>query len=145
MKSIVQPDDQSRLGLTGWYNADGTPIQKGNISAHDTTQHSEYAAGVRLVADKVTVTLPDGTVINDTMENIMKDPKYFSSINHSKGIKTYKTDKSKEPPKSAVDKVKEDLKIDTLKPVEKPTAGTSGVLDKVYTYFKDLSNKLPSF
>lgn len=149
MKTIVQPDDPSRLGITGWYDLKGNPIQKGNISSHDTNYHSEYASGGRVVDNRVIKTLKDGTIIHDTMENIMKDPKYFSSINHSQGIKTYKTDdkkpldKAKDKP--AIEKLKEDLKIEPLKPVEKPTPGTSGLLDKVYTYFKDLTNKLPSF
>lgn len=154
MKSIVQPDDPNRLGLTGWYHPDGTPIQKGNISSHDTTQHSEYAAGLRLMANKVTITLPNGQIITDTMENILKNPQYYSAINTSKGLKTYKVqdDKTKKEKidsitkqDNPIDKVKEDLKITEIKPVEKPNSGTKGILDKIYTYFKDITSKIPSF
>lgn len=80
------------------------------------------------------------------MENVLKNPEYYKFINDSKGLKTYgPKDKEKPKDKPVVEKLKEDLKIEPLKPVEKPTPGTSGLLDKVYTYFKDLTNKLPSF
>lgn len=99
MKSIVQPDDPNRLGLTGWYHPDGTPIQKGNISSHDTQQHSEYAAGTRLVADQITVTKPDGSTYTTTMDKLLADKDLGKAVTLSgAGPKKYDTGKKTDTP-----------------------------------------------
>jgi hypothetical protein len=92
MKDIIQPDRADRLGITGWYLPDGTPIQKGNISSHDIASHSEYASGARLIADDIEVTLPNGKKVKTTMENLMSDPKFgklYQTLGHTPGVKKY--------------------------------------------------------
>jgi hypothetical protein len=98
MKSIVQPEDPNRLGITGWRFSNGEPIQKGNISMHDIDQHSEYASGTRLVSDEVEVKLPDGKVVKTTMDKLLSDPTLYKAVSQSKGLKKYvsKKDSSKE-------------------------------------------------
>ena len=99
MKSIVQPDDPNRLGLTGWYHADGTAIQKGNISSHDTQQHSEYAAGTRLVADQITVQRRDGSTYTTTMDKLLADKDLGKAVTLSAaGPKKYDTGKKTDAP-----------------------------------------------
>jgi len=125
MKDIIQPDQADRLGITGWYHADGTPIQKGNISSHDIASHSEYASGARLVSNEVEVTLPSGQVMKTTMDSLMTDPKFgklYQTIGHTPGVKKYDISKGPqlaEAPTGAKSDPKE-------KPADKPLSSPAG-------------------
>jgi len=72
MKDIVVIEGegkQDRLGLFGWYDPKtGKPIRNSALSAHGTKNHVEYGAGLRLLGDSVTVTKPDGTTKQISMD-----------------------------------------------------------------------------
>lgn len=60
-KDIVQPPAKGKLGLHGFYDAKGKPIQGGNgETPHDTAVHTEYGAFARLISPDATITYPDG-------------------------------------------------------------------------------------
>lgn len=145
MKSIVQPDDPNRLGLTGWYMPDGTPIQKGNISSHDTTQHSEYAGGTRLVSDNVIVTNPDGSTYTTTMDKLLADKTLGNAITLSPGgSKKYTTpDKKIDKPDTYKDKSpikKEDRTIQVQNPEKQNSPSGSGFKSTIDNVFKKVDD-----
>ena len=90
MKDITTPMADDKLGLYGFYNKDGKPIQNSAFTPHDTTVHTEYGAGVRLVGNNITVTLPDGSKKTLTMEEFSKTP-YFKAISDNPNLKKYNT------------------------------------------------------
>lgn len=60
---VAPPPGTNTLGLHGFYDSTGKPIQGGSgQTPHDTTIHSEYGAFVRLVSPDVVITYPDGKV-----------------------------------------------------------------------------------
>ncbi len=83
MKDVVQPEGSpDKLGLYGWYGTDGKPLQYSAQTPHDTSVHSEYGAGVRLIGPKVKITTPDGKVIETTMDRAINSQslgKYLSN------------------------------------------------------------------
>jgi hypothetical protein len=91
MKDIIAPEgDPNKLGLYGWHGTSGQPIQKSPQTGHDTSVHTEYGAGVRLVDSKVTVTLPDGRKITTTMDKLLNHPDMSRSVARTRGAKKYK-------------------------------------------------------
>lgn len=89
MKDVVQPVDPNKLGLYGWYGKDGKPVQYSPNTPHDISIHTEYGAGTRLVADKVTITRPDGKIETRTMDEVQSDPNLFKAISNSPGNSRY--------------------------------------------------------
>lgn len=56
------PGKEHKLGLHGFYDEKGKPIQGGSgETPHDTTIHGEYGAFARLVSSEVEIEHPDGT------------------------------------------------------------------------------------
>ena len=82
MKTIVMTNRPDRLGLYGWSGNDKewNPIQRSEHTGHDTTVHTEYGAGTRLISGKVIVTLPDGREIATTMDSLLDDPVMSKAI-----------------------------------------------------------------
>jgi len=90
MKDIIAPEGSSnKLGLYGWQGKDGKPIQSSPQTPHDTSVHTEYGAGVRLVDNKVTVTLPSGEKINTTMDKLLNHPSMYKAVSRTQGEKRY--------------------------------------------------------
>jgi len=89
MKSVIMPLRPGKLGLYGWRGEKGDTIQKSPITSHDTSIHTEYGAGTRLVDRKITVTLPNGKIIKTTMDEVMNHPKLYKYISQVKGINKY--------------------------------------------------------
>lgn len=62
MKDIVVMPGKGkakRLGLYGWFDPEtGDPLEPSKQTGHDTSVHSEYGAGLRLMADRVKVKRP---------------------------------------------------------------------------------------
>lgn len=87
MKDLVQPEGSpDKLGLYGWHGKDGKPLQYSAQTPHDTSVHSEYGAGVRLVDSNVTIKTPDGRIIPITLDRALNSPllaKYLSSTQKS--------------------------------------------------------------
>lgn len=55
------PGKEDSLGLHGFYDAQGKPIQGGTgQTPHDTKFHTEYGAFARLVSPEIEITYPDG-------------------------------------------------------------------------------------
>lgn len=55
------PGKEKNLGLHGFYDSHGKPIQGGvGQTPHDTSIHTEYGAFARLVSPEVEITYPDG-------------------------------------------------------------------------------------
>jgi hypothetical protein len=140
MKDIIQPDDPNRLGITGWYHPDGTPIQKGNISSHDIHNHSEYASGARLVADEVTV-IKDGKTINTTLDKLLSDKSLSKAVtlDPGKGVKKYNAGITS----TTKPEVKSEPKIDpqsTFEPV-KPQNGRLQFLQRIENFLNSIMGK----
>lgn len=89
MKDIVQPLDPNKLGLYGWYDEKGRPIQYSAQTPHDITVHTEYGAGTRFVDDIVTITRPDGKIETKTMDEIQRDPDLSKAVALETGTKRY--------------------------------------------------------
>lgn len=90
MKDLIMPEGKSnRLGLYGWFGTDGKPIQYSARTPHDTTVHTEYGAGTRLVDNNVSVTTPDGQTTNTTLDKILNDPQLSKAISTVPGDKRY--------------------------------------------------------
>ncbi len=91
MKDVIAPEgDPNKLGLYGWYGPkDGKPIETSIQTGHDTSIHTEYGAGTRLIADQITVTLPSGKVINTTMDKLRNHPEMHKAISNAAGISKY--------------------------------------------------------
>lgn len=90
MKDLVQPEGgPNKLGLYGWYGTDGKPLQYSARTPHDTTIHTEYGAGVRLVDNPVTVTTPDGQKINTTLDKVLSDPTLAKAVTTMAGPTRY--------------------------------------------------------
>lgn len=90
MKSIIQPErDSSKLGLFGWYGESGDPLEPSVQTKHDTSVHAEYGAGTRLIDEKVTVTLPNGKVINTSMDKVLSHPQLYQLVSNVQGKKSY--------------------------------------------------------
>lgn len=80
------PGKENNLGLHGFYDVNGNPIQGGSgQTPHETKYHTEYGAFVRLVSPKVEVTYPDGK-------------KEIMPINSIYQISTYKVPQSTKKP-----------------------------------------------
>jgi hypothetical protein len=76
-KDVVPPAREGSLGLYGFYNAKGKPIQGGNgQTPHDTKSHTEYGTFVRLVSPTVTVTYPDGKTEKKPLGDIYQYARY---------------------------------------------------------------------
>lgn len=89
MKDIVQPSDPNKLGLYGWYDEKGVPIQYSAQTPHDITVHTEYGAGTRFIDNTVTIIRPDGKIETKTMEEIQRDPSLSKAIASETGTKRY--------------------------------------------------------
>lgn len=128
MKDIVAPEhDPDKLGLYGWYDEKGNPIQGGNgVTPHDTKQHAEYAAGTRLVSDKVIITTPDGKKIPISMSDLAKpEYKQYANIIYNK------------PPAQPVKyKTEQTVKTDTVKSNKKPN---SDLNEKINQFLEGIS------
>lgn len=91
MKDIIAPEgDPNKLGLFGWFDAKGKPLQYSAQTPHSTTVHAEYGSGTRLVGNQVTIIKPDGTKYNTTLENVLNDPTLSKAIATVPGAKKYK-------------------------------------------------------
>ena len=91
MKTIVMTDRPEQLGLYGWSGDEKSfnPIQSGEHTGHDTSVHTEYGTGARLVSGDVKVTFPDGTSKMMPMENLLNNPELYHSLSDTK-VKKYK-------------------------------------------------------
>jgi hypothetical protein len=94
MKDVVQPPDPNKLGLYGWYDKNGKPIQHSAYTPHDIKVHTEYGAGTRLVSDQVTVTTADGRTITTTMDKLLNNPNFSKAVAVAPGTKRYNTTSS---------------------------------------------------
>jgi hypothetical protein len=102
MKDIVQPQgDPNKLGLYGWYGKDGKPVQYSAQTPHDTSVHTEYGSGVRLVADEVTVKLPSGKTVTTTMDKLMANPNFGKVVSDTRGVSKYTMPDAKKTPAPA--------------------------------------------
>lgn len=98
-KTIMQPESSqyaNMLHFMGINAPDGSFIQRGR-SPHSAKNYSEYAAAARFVDDNVTVETPDGKVINTTLGRILRLPNMSKAISDSKGMKYYRTSKTRKP------------------------------------------------
>jgi hypothetical protein len=76
-KDIVPPVREGSLGLYGFYNSKGKPIQGGNgQTPHDTKAHAEYGTFVRLVSPTVTITYPDGKIEKKPLGDVYQYARY---------------------------------------------------------------------
>ena len=90
MKDVIMPEgDPNKLGLYGWYGKEGKPIQYSAQTPHDTTVHTEYGAGVRLVDKNITITTPDGKSIKTTMDTLLSHPEMYAAVSKNMGAKKY--------------------------------------------------------
>ena len=79
-KDVVTSPVEGRLGLHGFYDSKGRPIQGGDgTTPHDTKIHSEYGAFVRLVNDEVEVKHPNGEVEKKKITDVINLPTYTIS------------------------------------------------------------------
>ncbi|MDP2696405.1 MAG: hypothetical protein Q8O87_04145 [bacterium] len=91
MKDIIAPEGNNkgdRLGLFGWFGADGTPLEP-SITTNHGADHTEYGAGVRLISGTLTITMPDGSKTVRKINDVLDDPAYYNTISNSKGYKRY--------------------------------------------------------
>ena len=77
-KDVVTSPKEDRLGLHGFYDDKGRPIQGGDgTTPHDTKIHTEYGAFVRLVSDEVEVkNLETGEVEKKRINEVLNLPTY---------------------------------------------------------------------
>jgi len=89
MKTIVMTNRPDQLGLYGWSGAsdEWSPIQKNEHTGHDTTVHTEYGTGTRLVGN-VKVTLPNGKVVPMDMDDFLEDDRLYKALSDSR-VKKY--------------------------------------------------------
>jgi len=87
MKDIIAPENPNKLGLYGWFGESGDPLEPSITTGHDTSVHTEYGAGVRLVG-KITVTTPDGKTITTTMDKLLNS-KLYKAVSTTTGAKRY--------------------------------------------------------
>jgi hypothetical protein len=122
MKDIVAPQDKNKLGLYGWYDKAGNPIQNSAITPHDPNYHTEYASGARLVSNEVEIVTQSGKVIKTTMDKLTSHPELFKLVANQPGKSKYSIDQEKSAPKEETPKFISDKstspqspKIDVLK------------------------------
>lgn len=91
MKSLIAPEgDPKKLGLYGWFDPEtGEPLEPSIQTGHDTSVHSEYGAGTRLVGNQVTITLPSGRKITSSLEEVLEHPDFHRAVSSIKGKKRY--------------------------------------------------------
>lgn len=76
-KDIIAPVKKNQLGLYGFYDKEGKPIQGGTGSTpHDSVVHTEYGSFARLVSPDVTITYPDGRVEKQPLDSIYQINRY---------------------------------------------------------------------
>lgn len=99
-KTIVQSEIPGRTSYIGlWTSPDSKPIQGGNgVTPHGLDQ-TEYCAMFRGVSNNITITKPDGTVINTTLDKTLKTKKLSTALTSSpgKGSQKYTTHKAGPP------------------------------------------------
>jgi len=80
-KDITPPIGGS-LGLYGFYDSKGKPIQGGNgKTPHETATHTEYGTYVRLVSPEVTITRPDGSTERKPLGSVYQYARYTPAPN----------------------------------------------------------------
>lgn len=83
-KDIVPPVKPGSLGLYGFYDARGKPIQGGNgQTPHETDTHTEYGTFVRLVSPTVSIQYPNGQVDQKPIGSIYQYARYTPAQNES--------------------------------------------------------------
>lgn len=88
-KTIVMTDRPEQLGLYGGRDAAGNIIQKSEHTGHNISVHAEYMTFGRLLAGNVTVTLPNGKIIETTMDKLLDHPEMHKAISKTK-VQKYK-------------------------------------------------------
>lgn len=112
------PGKEHKLGLHGFYDAKGKPIQGGSgETPHDTTIHGEYGAFTRLVSSEVEIEHPDGTKETVPLEQAYQTSSYKTPEKKTEEKKT-KPEVSETP---AQDKP-ETSAVASSKPASTPTS-----------------------
>lgn len=90
MKTIVMTNRPDQLGLYGWSGDSDkwSPIQSSEHTGHDTTVHTEYGTGTRLVGN-AKITYPDGRVVPIDMDELLEDDTLYKAVSNGK-VKKYK-------------------------------------------------------
>lgn len=86
-KNILQPKRKGKLNLYGGRFGNQTIQPEG--TSHDTTVHSEYMTPLRLVDNKVNIKLPNGKIINTSMQDVLNHPDLYKAVSDSKGYSEY--------------------------------------------------------
>jgi hypothetical protein len=73
LKWLTLPPQDGSMGMYGWRNSKGDPIQRGYGSSHKSG-HSEYASGLRLVDNRFDIQYPNGKQETLTMDQFLKTP-----------------------------------------------------------------------
>ena len=90
MKSIVRPEgNPDKLSLYGWLGEKGDALQPSARTPHDTSIHVEYGAAPRLVAQRATITLPNGQKVNSTVDKLLDNPLFAPAISNVPGATRY--------------------------------------------------------
>jgi hypothetical protein len=124
------PGAPDKLGLYGFFDKNGKPIQGGSgQTPHDTSIHTEYGAFARLISNDVEIIYPDGTTKKVPMSQIQPNLSYGTTkkvpMSQIQPNLSYVTTKDKVPAKT------EDLKQDQYKPTSSQyTASTTPATTK---------------
>lgn len=90
-KDILQPLTNSNdPTIGGWHGESGIPLQPYSSPHKGQAQaHTEYGLYTRLVDDKVTLTGPDGKIIETTMAKLLNNPETAVILATKPGVQKY--------------------------------------------------------
>jgi len=121
---VAPPPGTSTLGLHGFYDENGRPIQGGSgQTPHDTSIHSEYGSFLRGISPEYVDQYPDGKTVTKSLKNTRYTPAPKDKPVASTTTPVITTPQNKEytPPE--------------------PKPGYSLLLDRVNKFFGDLGSK----
>ena len=90
-KDIIQPlSDSKNPSIGGWQGSNGIALQPYS-SPHkgEAATHTEYGLYTRLIDNKAKITLPNGKVIDTSLDKILSDPNMAKALTSSQGMKRY--------------------------------------------------------
>ena len=129
-KDVVAPAAPNSLGLLGFFDEKGKPIQGGDgQTPHDTKVHSEYGTFVRLVSPEAEITYPDGKKETKPLNQVYQYARYTPAPKDRKPI-THMS------PPSGISK-DQPKEIAQYTP-EKPQSGRLSLLQRIDNFLNNL-------
>ncbi|HVI41041.1 MAG TPA: hypothetical protein VM577_10295 [Anaerovoracaceae bacterium] len=90
-KDILQPMARSNdPSIGGWHGKDGKALQPyGSPHKGEAGSHTEYGLYTRLIGNNAKVTMPDGRVVDTSVQKLLNDPEMAKILASKPGVNKY--------------------------------------------------------